>query len=81
MAVMVVGIGCSGCGLFGDAEIESAVDAGISNEEVVDVSEEEILPTENTTGESIPQRKQQKLLRNRRRKHPQRHRLKNQLRK
>lgn len=55
MAVMVVGIGCSGCGLSGANEIESAVDVGISNEEVVDVSEEAILPTENTTGELIPE--------------------------
>ena len=55
MAVVVVGIGCSGCGLSGAGEIESAVDVGISNEEVVDVSEEEILPTENTTGELIPE--------------------------
>lgn len=55
MAVMVVGIGCSGCGLSGVGEIESAVDVGISNEEEVDVSEEEILPTENTTDESIPE--------------------------
>jgi len=40
IAVMVVGIGCSGCGLSGAGEIESAVDVGISNEEEVDVSEE-----------------------------------------
>lgn len=55
MVVMVVGIGCSGCGLSGASEIESAVDVGISNEEVVDVSEEAILPTENMTGELIPE--------------------------
>lgn len=55
MAVMVVGIGCSGCGLSGAGEVESVVDVGISNEEVVDVSEEEIFLTENTTGELIPE--------------------------
>lgn len=44
MAVVGVGIGCSGCGLSGVGEVESAVDVGISNEEVVDVSEEAILP-------------------------------------
>lgn len=53
MAVMVVGIGCSGCGLSGAGEVESAVDVGITNEEVIDVSEEEIFSTENTTGESV----------------------------
>lgn len=55
MAVMVVGIGCSGCGLSGAGEVESVVDVGISNKELVDVSEEEILLTENTTGELIPE--------------------------
>lgn len=53
MVVMVVGIGCSGCGLSGAGEVESAVDVGITNEEVIDVSEEVIFSTENTTGESV----------------------------
>lgn len=55
IAVMAIGVSCSGCGLSGVGEVESAVDVGITNEEVIDVSEEEILPTENTTGESIPE--------------------------
>lgn len=53
MIVMVVGIGCSGCGLSGAGEVESAVDVGITNEEVIDVSEEAIFSAENTTGELI----------------------------
>lgn len=55
MVVMVVGIGCSECGLSSGGEVESAVDVGISNEEVIDISEEELLATENTTVESIPE--------------------------
>ena len=55
MIVMVVGIGCSGCGLSGAGEVESAVDVGITNEEVIDVSEEAIFSAENTTGELIPE--------------------------
>lgn len=55
IAVMVVGIGCSGCGLSGQGENGSAVDVGILNEEVIDVSEEELLTMENTTVESIPE--------------------------
>lgn len=55
IAVMVVGIGCSGCGLSGAGEVESAVDVGISNEEVIDISVEELLTTENTTVESVPE--------------------------
>lgn len=55
IAVMVVGIGCFGCGLSGAGEIESAVDVGISNEEVIDILVEELLTTENTTVESIPE--------------------------
>lgn len=55
IAVMVVGIGCFGCGLSGAGEIESAVDVGISNEEVIDILVEELLTTENTTVESFPE--------------------------
>ena len=55
MIVMVVGIGCSGCGLSGAGEVESAVNVGITNEEVIDVSEEAIFSAENTTGELIPE--------------------------
>ena len=55
IAVMVVGIGCFGCGLSGAGEIESAVDVGNSNEEVIDILVEELLTTENTTVESFPE--------------------------
>lgn len=47
ITIMVVGIGCSGCGLSSAGEIESAVDVGISNEEMIDISEDENLMTEN----------------------------------
>lgn len=55
ITVMAIGISCSGCGISGAGAVENAVNVGISNEEVVDVSEEAILPTENTTGESAPE--------------------------
>ncbi len=54
IAVMVVEIGCSGCGLSGGGVVESAMDVCISNEEVIDISVEELLTTENTTVESVP---------------------------
>lgn len=55
MAVMVVGIGCSGCGLFGGGEVESIVDVGVTNEEVIDSSESETLIMENAMVESVLQ--------------------------
>lgn len=54
IAVMVVGIGCSGCGLFGVSEFEIITDAGISNAEEIDVSEEETLIVEETS-EAVPE--------------------------
>lgn len=54
IAVMVVGIGCSGCGVFGGAEVESTVDVGISNEEVIDSSETETSITEDVIIEPVP---------------------------
>ena len=54
IAVMVVGIGCSGCGLFGGSEFETITDAGISYEEEMDVSEEETLIVEETS-EAVPE--------------------------
>lgn len=53
MAVMVVGVGCSGCGLSGGTKFESTVDGGISNEEVVGSSETETLVKENAIVESV----------------------------
>lgn len=53
MAVMVVGIGCTGCGLFDGAEFERAVDVGITNEEVIDSSETETFITEDVTVEPV----------------------------
>ena len=53
MAVVVVGISCSGCGLSGGAEFESAVDIGITNEEIIDSSESETLITENEMAELV----------------------------
>lgn len=55
MAVMVVGIGCSGCGLFRGGEVESIVDVGVTNEEVIDSSESETLIMENAMVESVLQ--------------------------
>lgn len=54
LAVMVVGIGCSGCGLSGGGVVESAVDVGISNEEVIDSSESENLITGKVAVDSVP---------------------------
>lgn len=53
IAVTVVGIGCSGCGLSGGGEIESAVDVDISNEEVINSSETETLTTKDVTVEAV----------------------------
>lgn len=54
IAVMVVVIGCSGCGLSSGGEIESAVDVDIPNEEVINSSETETLTTEDVTVEAVP---------------------------
>lgn len=53
IAVMSIGISCYGCGLSGAGEIESVVDVGISNEEVVGTSETETLIKENAIVESV----------------------------
>ncbi len=53
IAVMVIGIGCSRCSLSSGGEVESEMDVGISNEEVVDYSETENLITENVTVEPV----------------------------
>lgn len=54
IAVMVVGIGCSGCGLSDAGEVERVVDVGISNEEVIDSSEIGTFITEDVTVEPVP---------------------------
>lgn len=54
IAVMVVGIGCSGCDLSGGSEFETITDAGISNVEEIDVSEEETLIVVETS-EAVPE--------------------------
>lgn len=54
IAVMVVGIGCSGCGLFGVSEFESITDVGILNVEGIVASEEETLIVEFTS-EAVPE--------------------------
>lgn len=51
---MVVGIGCSGCDLSGGSEFETITDAGISNVEEIDVSEEETLIVVETS-EAVPE--------------------------
>lgn len=53
IAVIVVGIGCSGCGLSDGGKIESAMDVGISNEELVDSSESGAFITEDVTAEPV----------------------------
>lgn len=54
IAAMVVGIGCSGCGLSCAGEVECVVDVGVTNEEVIDSSNSENLITENVTVEPVP---------------------------
>lgn len=54
IAVMVVRIGCSGCDLSGGSEFETITDAGISNVEEIDVSEEETLIVVETS-EAVPE--------------------------
>lgn len=53
IAVMVVGSGCSGCGLSGAGEVERVEDVGATNEEVIDYSNSENLITENVTVEQV----------------------------
>ena len=54
IAVMVVGIGCSGCGLSGVSEFESITDVGILNVEGIVASEEETLIVEFIS-EAVPE--------------------------
>lgn len=52
--VLAVGLGSSGCVLSGVSEFETITDAGISNTEEIDVSEEETLIVEETS-EALPE--------------------------
>lgn len=52
--VLAVGLGSSGCDLSGGREFETITDAGISNAEEIDVSEEETLIVVQTS-EAVPE--------------------------
>ena len=52
--VLAVGLGSSGCDLSGGSKFETITDAGISNAEEIDVSEEETLIVVETS-EAVPE--------------------------